>query len=88
MIKELREEIKFVKENPVAILLLLTVTGILPAIFCGILFKIFGIQKGVIYMKEKSISSKGQEKISMLDYILLENCTNEGQRKQMLKIIK
>ena len=44
--------------------------------------------KGVRYMKEKSISSKEQEKISMLDYILLENCTNEEQRKQMLKIIK
>ena len=40
------------------------------------------------HMKEKSISSKEQEKISMLDYILLENCTNEEQRKQMLKIIK
>lgn len=39
-------------------------------------------------MKEKSISSKEQEKISMLDYILLENCSNEEQRKQMLKIIK
>ena len=44
--------------------------------------------KGVRHMKEKSISSKEQEKISMLDYILLENCTNEEQRKQMLKIIK
>lgn len=43
MIKEIKEEIKFVKENPVVILILLIVTGILPAICCGILFKIFGI---------------------------------------------
>lgn len=43
MIKELKEEIKFIKENPVVILILLTVTGILPAFCCGILFKIFGV---------------------------------------------
>lgn len=43
MIKEIKEEIKFIKENPALILILLTITGILPAFGCGILFKIFGL---------------------------------------------
>lgn len=43
MIKEIKEEFKFIKENPVVILILLTVSGILPAICCGILFRIFGL---------------------------------------------
>ena len=43
MIKELMEEIKFIVENLAVILILLTVTGILPSLACGILFKIFGV---------------------------------------------
>ena len=43
MIKELKEEIKFIIENPMMILVLLTITGILPSLVCGILSKFLGI---------------------------------------------
>lgn len=44
MIKELKEEIKFIIENPVICLIGLgTMTGILPSILMAILYKIFGI---------------------------------------------
>ncbi len=42
-IKEIFDEVKYIKENPVLILMLLIITGILPAICCGILYKIFGL---------------------------------------------
>lgn len=41
-VKEIAEEINFIKQNPKCILLLGTITGIIPSIACGILFKIFG----------------------------------------------
>lgn len=41
--KELEEEINFIKENSTAALVLLTISGILPSLACGILFKIFGL---------------------------------------------
>ncbi len=41
--KELKQEFLLITENPELILLLLTIIGILPAICCGILFKIFGL---------------------------------------------
>lgn len=40
MIKEILEEIKFIKENPVCIFLILTITGILPSTLIGIMSKI------------------------------------------------
>lgn len=44
MIKELREEIKFIIENPLISLIGLgTITGVLPTILIIILYKIFGI---------------------------------------------
>ena len=43
MIKELKEEIKFIIENPKVILVLLTISGILPALVCGMLFKMLGM---------------------------------------------
>lgn len=43
MIKEIKEEIKFLINNPVLILILLTITGILPSFIAGILFKILGL---------------------------------------------
>lgn len=42
MIKELKEEIKFCIENPLlSILVLGTITGIIPTLFCALLEKIF-----------------------------------------------
>lgn len=43
MFKEIKEEIRFIKENPIVILLLLTVTGILPSLSIGIIYKILGV---------------------------------------------
>lgn len=42
MIKEIKEEIKFVKENPILTLLVIgTFTGILPSLACSFIEKIF-----------------------------------------------
>ena len=44
MIKEIREEIRFIVKNPLMSLLVIgTITGILPSLLCGFLGKIFGI---------------------------------------------
>lgn len=44
MIKELKEEIKFIIENPIVCLIGLgTITGILPALLIGAMTKLFGI---------------------------------------------
>lgn len=42
-IKEITEEISFIKENPRGILLIITITGILPSLCIGILYKILGL---------------------------------------------
>lgn len=44
MLKELKEEIKFIIENPLlSIVCIGTITGILPSLLIGFLYKIFGI---------------------------------------------
>ena len=43
MIKEIIQEFKFLYENPIAILILLTITGIIPSLICGLLINIFGL---------------------------------------------
>ena len=42
IVKEIIKEVKFLIKNPICIVILFTLTGIIPAIICGILFKILG----------------------------------------------
>lgn len=43
MIREIEEEVKFLIKNPILILLLLTVTGLIPSLIAGFMFKILGL---------------------------------------------
>jgi hypothetical protein len=44
MLKELKEEIKFMIEHPIITIFGLgTISGILPTLLCALLYKIFGI---------------------------------------------
>lgn len=43
MIREIEEEVKFLIKNPILILLLLTVGGLIPSLIVGVIFKILGL---------------------------------------------
>lgn len=43
MIREIEEEVKFLIKNPILILLLLTVSGLIPSLIVGVIFKILGL---------------------------------------------
>lgn len=44
MIKELKEELTFIKENLLLVIFLIgTITGIFPTVICALVFKILGI---------------------------------------------
>lgn len=43
MIREFEEEVKFLIKNPILILLLLTVSGLIPSLIVGVIFKILGL---------------------------------------------
>lgn len=42
IVREIIKEVKFLIKNPLCIVILFTLTGIIPAVICGILFKILG----------------------------------------------
>ena len=43
MIREIEEEVKFLIKNPILILILLTVSGLIPSLIVGVIFKILGL---------------------------------------------
>lgn len=43
MIREIEEEVKFLIKNLILILLLLTVSGLIPSLIVGVIFKILGL---------------------------------------------
>ena len=42
IVREIIKEVKFLIKNPICIVILFTLTGIIPAIICSFLFRILG----------------------------------------------